>query len=249
MNTIILDIETVPDLNGLDQAGWAGDQSAFPPWPLHEVACVSMLSVQTDLLTGVSFALQSFSGEDLTERSIIAETERLLVTAQTVVTFNGRGFDIPVMMARAGVHKVSVPALASLHAQRRYSAGQHIDLLEEVTHYGAAPRIRLAELCAAFSIPAKLGTDGGQVANLIAKGEWKRVIDYCEQDIVCTYLAWLRWRAIERDAFEIEEQDNRRLIDWIKANPSELEHLIAFTAQAPRPPCNAPALEYPILGW
>lgn len=249
MNTIVLDIETVPDDGGLERAGRSGDENDFPPWPLHRIVCVSLLSARSDLLSGVSFDLTSFSGKDLTERSVIAETERVLAGAQCVVTFNGRGFDIPALIARAGVHRVSVPTLASLHAQRRYSAGRHIDLLEEATHYGAAPRIRLADLCAAFSIPAKLGTDGGQVSDLISRGEWKRVTKYCEQDVVCTYLAWLRWRAIERDAYEIEEQDRRSLSAWIQANPSGLGHLAAFSTPTPEPASSVPVLDYPVLGW
>jgi hypothetical protein len=90
-----LDIETVPDAEGLERAGRIGDENDFRPWPLHRIECVSLLSARSDLPSGVRFALISFSGRDFTERSVNAETERVLAAAQSVLTLNGRGFDIP----------------------------------------------------------------------------------------------------------------------------------------------------------
>lgn len=251
MKYAVLDIETIADAEGLRLAGLEKAEGIFPPWPLHEIVCVSLLVIDSDICLGHRFSIQSHVASNLSEAAIIRETERTLAGVSSIVTFNGRGFDVPALIARAAVHQISAPTIAKLHAQRRYSSGSHIDLLDEVTHYGAAPRVRLADLCAAFRIPSKLGADGGQVGELVAGGEWERVSQYCEQDVICTYLAWQRWQAAERDAHEIAEQNIGGLVNWIEAQPQRLQHLRAFTKATGRSAIQEalPATFYPILGW
>lgn len=113
------------------------------------------------------------------------------------------------------------------------------------------PREFASQTFAAFRIPSKLGTDGGQVGELVAAGEWERVSNYCEQDVICTYMAWQRWQAAERDAHEIAEQNIGGLISWIEAHPTQLEHLRAFkkaSARSTDREALSPTI-YPVLGW
>lgn len=250
MKTIVLDLETIPDAAAMERADFADDGS-FPPWPLHALACASMLTIETDLRAKPIFSIASYSRATLSERGIVAVVERELEGALRVLTFNGRAFDVPVLMVRAAMTGEAVPTIAKLHAQRRFTAGVHVDLLEEATNYGAAPRIRLNQLCAAFSVPAKIDTDGGDVAALAAAGEWDAVTNYCEQDVVCTYLAAQYWIGAERGIPELPLECWNDLARWITNDQPRLSHLLAF-ADPPKMLLGGPALreiEYSELGW
>lgn len=250
VKTIVLDLETIPDTAAMQRADFADDGS-FPPWPLHALACASLLTVETDLRAEPSFSIASYSRETVSEGGIVAAVERDLSTAQRVLTFNGRAFDVPVLMVRAAITGEAVPTIAKLHAQRRFTAALHVDLLEEAPNYGAAPRIRLNQLCAAFSVPSKIDNEGGDVAELVAAGEWEAVTNYCEQDVVCTYLAAQHWIAAERGFPELPLECWNQLARWIRGEQPRLTHLLAF-ASPPEALLGGPALrqiEYSELGW
>lgn len=246
---VILDIETIPDTDAMERAGYE-DKGGFPPFVLHELACVSLLIVETDAKARPEFAIESFSRERLSERGIIASVERILADSFEVITFNGRGFDVPVLMTRAALTGEDAPMIARLHTQRRYSQGLHVDLLDEVTGCGTAPRVRLHDLCSAFSIPSKIDVAGGDVASLVAAGEWTRVVNYCETDVVATYLAMQFWRGAERGVPELAVENWSLLAQWVRANQPGLHHLLPYA----EPPYRSGgpvlgALEYVELGW
>jgi predicted PolB exonuclease-like 3'-5' exonuclease len=96
------------------------------------------------------------------------------------------------------------PTIARFHIQRRYSPEIHVDLLDVVTAYGTAPKLRLHQLCSAFSIPSKWDVDGGDVATLVASGDWQMVVNYCETDVVATYLALQMWQGAEKEGMPSE---------------------------------------------
>jgi len=250
VKTIVLDLETIPDAAAMQRAA-VEDDGSFPPWPLHALACASMLIVETDLGGRPTFSVASYSRATTSERGIVAAVERVVAGAHRVLTFNGRAFDLPVLMVRAAMTGEVVPTIAKLHAQRRFTAGLHVDLLEEATNYGTAPRIRLNQLCAAFSVPSKIDTEGSEVAALVAADEWDAVTDYCEQDVVCTYLAAQHWVAAERGDPALPLECWSHLARWIRSEQPRLRHLLAF-ASPPEAFLGGPALrqvEYSELGW
>lgn len=99
---VVLDIETVLDADAAARAGFT-EADGFPPFPLHAIACVSLLIVQQDGMEAPSFSVASFSREQMSERAIIASVERVLSDSFEVITYNGRGFDVPVLMTRVGL--------------------------------------------------------------------------------------------------------------------------------------------------
>jgi predicted PolB exonuclease-like 3'-5' exonuclease len=225
MKTIILDIETIPDEPALARVGIESDGD-FPPWPLHEIACVSILSVEQTRYRNFKFEVGSFSRAELSERAIIGATEQVLDQASEVVTFNGKGFDLPVLMARAAVATEHAPTIVALRGTQR--PGVHVDLLDEVVGYRGAPRIKLAHLCAAFNIPVKLEAAGEDVAALARAGQWGTITRYCETDVVATWLAMKMWRSCE-------DPDQgpacwAALADWIRSDQPRLHHLLPYAS-------------------
>jgi predicted PolB exonuclease-like 3'-5' exonuclease len=227
MRTITLDIETIPDAAALTRIGDPGD--GFLPWPLHALACVSLFTVDSSSTAPWRFAIQTFSRADLSERAILSAVEDRIGRADQVVTFNGRGFDAPVLMARAAVTGVPTPTIAQLHG-RGTRPHFHLDLLDEVCGGRSAPRIRLAHLCATFDIPVKLEAAGDDVAALAAAGAWDRIGRYCETDVVATWLALQAWRGSRQP----DERDLawRSLAEWIERDQPNLAHLLPYAAPA-----------------
>ena len=231
MKTLTIDIETIPDLAAHQRAGMELG-SVFPPFPLHEIACVSILTAQRYDWDSWRFGIETLSREVSSERAIIAELEQILESADEVITFNGRGFDVPVLLARAAVTQQRVPNIAKLY--RRNQPGFHADLLDEITGFGTAPRLKLAQLCAAFAIPAKLDVDGSEVKTLAEQGEWKRIADYCETDVVATWLAAQRWRRTQIE--EVGRPRREALSVWLESEQPRLAHLLPYTAVQGDPP-------------
>lgn len=247
---VVLDIETILDADAAARAGFE-EEDGFPPFPLHSLACASLLVIEKDAMARPVFSIQSFSREQMSERAIVASVERVLSDSFEVITFNGRGFDIPALMTRVALTGEHAPTIARLHSQRRYTPGVHVDLLDVVTGYGAAPKLRLHQLCSAFSIPAKLEAEGGDVAALVAAGDWRKVVNYCETDVVATYLATQMWQGAERGAAEVAVESWTRLAHWIRANQPQLEHLLPY-ADPPALLSGGGALgevNYRELGW
>jgi predicted PolB exonuclease-like 3'-5' exonuclease len=228
MKTCVLDIETIPCAPAMERAHVDAD-AGFPPWILHELVCASILTIEHDGISKPTFRIQTFSRMDLGERGIVASAERALMSAFEVVTFNGRGFDLPVLLARAAVCGEMAPTIARLNSSNRYMHGVHVDLLDEITGRGAAPRIRLLDLCAAFSIPVKFSCAGGDVAGMVQRGEWRKISDYCEADVVATWLALQAWRSAERADPRLYADSASQLTRWIIGEPDRLAHLSPFS--------------------
>lgn len=115
-----------------------------------------------------------------------------------LVTFNGSGFDLPVLRYRAFTHGIAAPWFAGGQAGPQnyfYRYGQnHLDLCEAMSSFGASTKPSLAEVASLLGVPAKVGAfDGAEVEPAVLRGEIQAVSDYCETDVVGLALVWLRW--------------------------------------------------------
>lgn len=222
MKTVVLDIETIADTAAMARAGYVPDDGEFAPWPLHELACASVLIVQKVGLNEPTFDLRSFSRGEMSERAIVANVERTIEDAQQIITYNGQAFDLPVLITRAILTKESIPTLARLNDRCR--PGLHYDLHQQVK--GAGAGIKLAHLCAAFGIPAKMGANGESVAGLAAAGDWSGIENYCETDVLATWLAVQMWESRDLPGHGLEQW---RLLDrWMPQFPNANPLLCEF---------------------
>jgi 3'-5' exonuclease len=126
-----------------------------------------------------------------------------------IVSWNGSGFDFPVLHYRALIHGVAASRYWETGEEdrdfkwnnylSRYHS-RHLDLMDLLALYTGranAPLDDLAKLC---GFPGKLGVDGSQVWNLFQEGRLREIRDYCETDVVNTYLVYCRHQLM-RGAF------------------------------------------------
>lgn len=121
----------------------------------------------------------------------------------TLVSFNGRGYDIPVLELAAYRYGYPVPAWFNTdartyeQARNRYNSTAHLDLLDLFSNFGAS-RISggLNLLANLIGKPGKSGVDGSQVQGMYEAGEVGAINDYCRCDVLDTYFVFLRSRVL-----------------------------------------------------
>ena len=121
----------------------------------------------------------------------------------TLVTFNGRSYDMPVMEVSAFRFGLSIPAWFNVdsrafeQSRNRYNHDSHLDLQELLTNFGSF-RMHggLNLLAQLIDKPGKAGIDGSQVQDLYYDGHVDRINDYCRCDVLDTYFVFLRSRVL-----------------------------------------------------
>ena len=214
---LVFDIETVPDIAGLRRLHGFPETlsdddvltavmttrrqsggSDFLPHYLQRVIAISCVLRARDKL-----AVWSLGEPEDREEALIQRFFELLdrYTPQ-VVSWNGSGFDFPVLHHRSLIHGLTAARywdwgdddrefkynnyLARYHTR-------HLDLMDVLAQFQAranAPLDAMAKLC---GLPGKLGMDGSQVWGAYRNGEIAAIRAYCETDVVNTYLLYLRF--------------------------------------------------------
>lgn len=220
---LVFDIETIPDvdtgrrlyptlkdlydadaLSALTALRQAEAGTDFMRLPLHKVACLSFL-----WFDGMNFRLKSLSLETMSEQEILATFLRAFDKKPVLVSWNGAGFDIPVIMYRAMHHKLSAPALFnSAHKpDYLYRYGEmHIDLMDKMSLYNGYQRQKLDTIASLCGFAGKGDIDGSQVVPMVQAGDWQKLTTYCESDVLNTWLIYLRWLILTAKA-DISECD------------------------------------------
>ncbi|MCE3254797.1 MAG: 3-5 exonuclease [Rickettsiaceae bacterium] len=116
-----------------------------------------------------------------------------------IVSFNGKNFDLPVLKYRAIKYGISAPWLYKMgdkwnNYNQKYSLDWHCDLIDAFSDFGASARVKMNELCAVFGLPGKIGIDGSMVCDYHDSGKLKEIRDYCETDVINTYLLYLYYQ-------------------------------------------------------
>jgi DNA polymerase elongation subunit (family B) len=118
----------------------------------------------------------------------------------SIVTFNGRGFDVPFIYLRSAL--LNVPISRKNWLGYRYQTEPHCDLAEQLTFYcvsgreGAAKRFNLDFYCKAFGIesPKAQGVSGMDVNRLMAAGQFREIAQYCLRDVAATVALYYIWK-------------------------------------------------------
>ena len=178
-------------------------QQQFSLWPFTaQVVCVAMLNAETArgqvLFTATDYEDGAEEAGPVEFVPCMDETE--LLTAfwdvarhyETVISFNGRGFDVPFIYLRSAL--LNVPITRKDWLGYRYQTEPHCDLAEQFTFYGvsgregAARRFNLDFYCKAFGIdsPKSHGITGRDVNALLVEGRCREVAEYCLRDVRAT---------------------------------------------------------------
>lgn len=148
----------------------------------------------------------------------------------TLVTFNGRGFDLPLLELAA--FRYGCAGRDYFRGGRARFNGQHFDLMDWLTNYGGC-RLSggLNLLSKLLGKPGKMGVAGHQVYGMYQAGKLQEINDYCMADTLDTYFVFLRTRVLTGDITLAQEQE---LVEaaktWITAKSAELPALSQYLA-------------------
>jgi predicted PolB exonuclease-like 3'-5' exonuclease len=216
VNVLVFDIETVPDVESgrrlYDLEGLPDGDAAramqhlrlqqtgneFLPHNLQRVVTIS-----TALRAGDTFKLWSLGCEDSLEPELLRRfydgIERF---SPTLVSWNGCGFDLPVLHYRSLLHGITAPRYwdtGDTDSSFRYNNylnrfhWRHIDLLDVLAGYNPRAFASLDQIATMLGLPGKMGMHGTKVWEHYQAGELAAIRDYCETDVLNTYLVYLRF--------------------------------------------------------
>src|SRR5438093_1236689 len=184
----------------------------FNLWPLTaRVVCIAMLNADT-ARGQVLFIAEDFEEDAAADtkhvKFIACPDEAELLTAfwdvarhyDGIVTFNGRGFDVPFIYLRSAL--LNTPVSRKDWLGYRFQTEPHCDLAEQLTFYGvsgrdgAARRFNLDFYCKAFGIesPKSQGVTGRDINRLLSEGRYRELAEYCLRDVQATLQLYNLWK-------------------------------------------------------
>lgn len=230
-DVMIFDIETVPDtdsvrkIHNLDKSLSDEDvmtfafakrrethNNEFMPHHLHKIVAISVVLRSKDMFRVWSLGDAESSEKEIIER-FFAGIDRY---SPTLVSWNGSGFDLPVLHYRALLHGVRSERYWDLGDDDRdfkwnnYISRfhyRHTDLMDVLAGFQGRTNAPLDQIAIMLGLPGKMGMSGSSVSDYYLQGKIKAIRDYCETDVLNTYLVYLRWLMI-RGNFTAAEYDD-----------------------------------------
>ncbi len=215
---VVLDLETIVDPALPPEHRGPLDEPRVPA-PIHcQIVAATGLVLRADYSVA---GMRTFTDE----RQAIA-SNIVTLRGRVAVTWNGRGFDLPVLAARAFVHGLQFPhyydaSAAGFDMRSRYKGGRHLDLCDYLADYGSSRPARLEAYARACGFPGKVdGVSGADVATMVAAGRMEDVAQYNAEDVAQTTAVFLRTQLI-RGAITPEEYREvmRNFMAWCDGQP------------------------------
>ncbi len=251
-NVLAFDIETVPDvefgrrLHGL--AGLSDKQVGYVMQTRQrEQTGSEFLSLEQHRVVAISVGMRSRDGfrtwsigePDSPESELVRRFfDGIERYTPTLVSWNGSGFDLPVLHYRALRH--------GIQAHRYWEMGdedqsfrwnnylsrfhwRHVDLMDVLAGFQGRGRVRLDSMAQLLGLPGKLGMKGEDVWAAYLDGRAADIRNYCETDVLNTYLVYLRFERMRGRLDAAEHERECDLVrDWLGA--SDKAHLQEFLA-------------------
>ena len=249
---LVFDIETIPDIAGLRQlhghpadatdeqvhAAWVQarqdkGQSDFLPLYLQRILVISCVFRNAEGLRVHSFMDRDGHSEGKVIQTFFNAIEKHV---PQLVSWNGGGFDLPVLHYRGLQHGVVADKYWDMGeggnaSDREYKWNnyisryhmRHLDLMDLFAKYtpkNNAPMDALAKLC---GFPGKLGMDGSQVHEQFLDGKTEDIRRYCETDVMNTYLLYCRFQKMRGGLTEAEYEQEIAFVKDSVANLAEQE--------------------------
>lgn len=241
MNIFVFDIETIPDIEtgrllnefeglsdedvvtAMEHLRYQQTGTTFQPLYLQKVVAISAVFRHGDKLT-----VWSLGDEQADEKEIIQRFfDGIDRFTPTIVSWNGSGFDLPVLHYRAMKHNIAAPKYwdtGEMDSQFKWNNyisryhSRHLDLMDVIASYNPRANAPLDKIASMLGYPGKMGMSGAKVWETYHQGNLKAIRDYCETDVLNTYLVYLRFEVmrgnISQQDLEVEEQ---KLCDYLKS--------------------------------
>ena len=250
MNVLIFDIETVPDTSGgaklleleglskkdiikaMEHTQFQKSGTMFQPLHLHKIVAISVLYKNNEKLS-----LLSLGDEDSEESDLLNLFFSAIDKYQPqLVSWNGKGFDSPVIHYRALIHGVSsIKYWDKGDDDREFKWNnylnryhdRHLDLMDVMSGYKKPAS--LTDIAQLIGAPGKYGIDGSKVTDYYLANDIKKIRDYCETDVLNTYLVFLRYQLISNN---ITRDNYKKLLEEIFSflDKSDKEHWKEFSS-------------------
>jgi predicted PolB exonuclease-like 3'-5' exonuclease len=197
-NILCLDIEAV-----VDQAVWTPPPDkidAFAPPYAWRPICVGMVLLESAAAGLQVRRIGAIDEQDQDECALLARFAGTLDKLRpTLVTWNGRAYDLPVLMLRSLRYGIRHPGYYQSRDMRyRFTEDGHCDLMDAMSDYGASRALGLDGMAKLVGLPGKIGTlDGAAVGEAYAAGRLGEITTYCLGDAVSTAFLWLRWQLLK----------------------------------------------------
>jgi predicted PolB exonuclease-like 3'-5' exonuclease len=219
VNVLAFDIETVPDtdggrrvygLKGLSDAEVAQimftkrrEQTDSEFLPAHFQKIVTISAV---LRKDGNFKAWSLGTPDSTEAELVTRFfDGVARYTPTLVSWNGGGFDLPVLHYRALINGIAAPRYWDVGDDDRDFRWnnylnrfhyRHTDMMDVLSGYQARQFASLDQVALLLGLPGKMGQSGANVWEQYQAGGVEQIRNYCETDALNTYLVYLRWELI-----------------------------------------------------
>ena len=215
---LVLDIETIPDRelwSPPEATGAPGTPGAVAPFPpLYACRPIVLGVMWLDANLGVKRI--GTIGESKDEAGMMADFADFMTKWRPlVVTWNGRGFDLPVLALRALRFGADFRWYYRGDGYRyRFSEEGHLDLCDLLSDHGAAKMTSLDGASRVIGLPGKDGVDGSQVEGLYQAGQLDALRRYCLSDVAQTAFVFLRYRLV---AGELDRDGYRQAVNAMLA--------------------------------
>ena len=255
MHCFSFDIETVPDvefgrrlleLDGLPDEDVAtamtfkrkqATGTDFLPLHQHRIVAISVTFRTAD-----SFKVWSLGDESSDEAEIVQRFfDGIARYTPDLVSWNGGGFDLPVLHYRALKQGVQAPRYWEMGESDRdfkwnnYLSRfhwRHIDLMDVLAGFQPRGRASLDEMAVMLGFPGKLGMSGARVWDKFREGGIAEIRNYCETDVLNTWLVYLRFEFMRGN---LDQKELEREYALVRSTLARMDqpHLNEFLAAWP----------------
>ncbi|HHJ14989.1 MAG TPA: 3'-5' exonuclease [Gammaproteobacteria bacterium] len=251
-NVFVFDIETIPDIEGgrrlyelgdLDDADVARAMfhlrqqqtgNEFLPLHLHRVCAISVVLRHRDRLKVWSLGEPDAGEAELVQRFF----DGIDKFTPVLVSWNGGGFDLPVLHYRSLLHGIQAPRYWDTGGDdrdfkwnnylSRYHE-RHTDLMDVLAGYQMRANARLDDVATLLGFPGKMGMSGAGVWDAYQAGDIVGIRNYCETDVLNTWLVYLRFELIRGRLQPAQYEQELTLVrETLQAEAGRRPHLQEF---------------------
>lgn len=251
MTILVFDIETIPDvesgkklyhLDKLEDVDVAKAMSAlrrektgntFLPHHLQKIIAISVVVDQ-----GPTIKVWSLGNEKSEEAELIKRFYAGIDKyTPTLISWNGCGFDLPVLHYRSLLHGISAPTYWECGENQQSFRWnnylnrfhyRHLDLMDVLAGYQNKAFAPLEEIATLLGFPGKMGMSGAKVWDYYLAGELANIRNYCETDVLNTYCVYLRFELMRGLINQTQVEEKLLQLKTYLAQEKERTHLQEF---------------------
>lgn len=251
MNIFVFDIETVPDIDGgrrlydlydlkdeevakamLARRRQETGGSNFLKLHMHRVVTISAVLRSQGKLKVWSLGDENADECELVQRFF----DGIEKYSPILISWNGGGFDLPVLHYRALIHGITAPRYFEIGDEdqsfrfnnylSRYHY-RHTDMMDLLSLFQARAAVSLDDLATLLGFPGKMGMKGDQVWDYFKRGDITTIRNYCETDVLNTYLIYLRLELLRGKLSKLQYQDECEKLQQYLTSENK-SHFTAF---------------------